>query len=208
MSAMFVKICGITSVGDARQAVAAGATALGFVFWPKSPRFVTPDLAAEIVRAVPPGVETVGVFVDAPIDSIIATVERVGLTTVQLHGDEPAAYATALKRPVLRAVRVGADPAADEWPEGTRLLLDAIDPAVRGGTGMQVDWAGAALVARDREVVLAGGLTPDNVGAAIERVRPWGVDVSSGVEQAPGVKDPDKVARFVANATRAYEACR
>jgi phosphoribosylanthranilate isomerase len=205
---MFVKICGITSVADARQAIDAGATAIGFVFWPQSPRFVTPERAADIARALPSGIDTVGVFVDAPIETVLETVDRVGLTTVQLHGDEAASYIRAMNRPVLRAVRIGDVAAAEEWPEGTRLLIDAIDPTARGGTGVQADWDGAALVARSREVILAGGLTPDNVGAAIEKVRPWGVDVSSGVEQAPGVKDPDKVARFVANATRAYEECR
>jgi phosphoribosylanthranilate isomerase len=206
--AMFVKICGITSVEDASHAVAAGATALGFVFWPKSPRFVTPECAADIARAVPPGVDTVGVFVDAPIERVNETVERVGLSIVQLHGEEPAEYARAVRCPVLRAVRVGDIASVEGWPAPVRLLIDAIDPEARGGTGARVDWDRAAAVARTRDVVLAGGLTPENVGEAIEKVRPWGVDVSSGVEQAPGVKDPDKVTRFVANATRAYEACR
>jgi phosphoribosylanthranilate isomerase len=148
------------------------------------------------------------VFVDAPIEAVNETAERVGLTMVQLHGDEPAEYARAVRRPVLRAVRAGDAESAKGWPDGTRLLIDAIDPQARGGTGTRVDWDRAAILARGGEVVLAGGLTPDNVGEAIEKVRPWGVDVSSGVEQAPGVKDPEKVTRFVTNATRAYEACR
>ena len=205
---MFVKICGVTSVEDAAHAVAAGATALGFVFWSKSPRFVSPERAVGIVRELPAGVDAVGVFVDASIETVNATAEQVGLTKVQLHGGESPAYAFAVRCPVLRAVDLDAAGSMSGWPASTRLLIDAIDPEARGGTGARVDWDRAAVVARDREVVLAGGLTPENVAEAIERVRPWGVDVSSGVERAPGVKDPDKVTRFVANATRAYEACR
>ena len=204
---MFIKICGITRLTDALHAVQQGADALGFVFWPRSPRYITPGRAAEIIAELPGPIEKVGVFVDESIESIQAAVARAGLTTVQLHGDEPPAYAAALGLPILRALRVE-ELAGTAWPPETTFLLDAIDPAARGGTGAVVDWAGAAVAARERRVVLAGGLTPENVGEAIARVRPFGVDVSSGVEETPGVKDFGKVTRFLANAKAAFEACQ
>ena len=203
---MFIKVCGITRLTDALHAVERGATALGFVFWPHSPRFVTPERAAEIIAELPSSIVAVGVFVNEPVDGIRDVAGRTGITTVQLHGDEPPAYAEALDWPVLRSVAL--DEAADtcgDWPAETVFLVDADDPVRRGGTGERVNWARAAEVARDWRVVLAGGLTPENVEHAIVTVRPFGVDVSSGVEQSPGVKDFDKVARFVANARRAFE---
>ena len=148
----------------------------------------------------------VGVFVNEPIDAIRAIAEQTGLTAVQLHGDEPPAYADALDWPVFRAVSVNdIAAAADAWSPDTTLLVDNIDPVRRGGTGAVVDWTQAAGVALKRRVVLAGGLTPDNVASAIRAVRPFGVDVSSGVESAPGVKDMDTVTRFIANARQAFE---
>jgi phosphoribosylanthranilate isomerase len=191
---------------DALHAVERGATALGFVFWPHSPRFVTPERAAEIIAELPSSIVAVGVFVNEPVDGIRDVAGRTGITTVQLHGDEPPAYAEALDWPVLRSVTLDeADDTCGDWPTETVFLVDAVDPVRRGGTGERVNWARAADVARDWRVVLAGGLTPDNVAHAIVTVRPFGVDVSSGVEQSPGVKDFDKVARFVANARRAFE---
>jgi phosphoribosylanthranilate isomerase len=203
---MFVKVCGITRLTDALHAVHEGATALGFVFWPHSPRYVTPERAAEIIAELPSSVTTVGVFVNEPVDGIREVVARSRITTVQLHGDEPPVYADALDWPVVRSVTV--EDAGDEcaaWPADTTFLVDAVDPVRRGGTGGRVDWERAAAVARDWRVVLAGGLTADNVASAIATVRPYGVDVSSGVEQSPGVKDFDKVARFVARARSAFE---
>jgi len=203
---MFVKVCGITRLTDALHAVQQGATALGFVFWPHSPRFVTPDRAREIIAELPSSIVTVGVFVNEPVDGIRDVVARTGITTVQLHGDEPPAYADALQWPVVRSVTVeDAGDTCSAWPAGTVFLVDAVDPVRRGGTGGRVDWKRAAALARDRRVVLAGGLTAENVAQAIAAVRPFGVDVSSGVEQSPGVKDFDKVARFVANARSAFE---
>ena len=201
-----VKICGITRLADAHHAVAEGATALGFVFWRESPRYVEPELAAQIVATLPAGVTPVGVFVNASTDTIRQTAEAAGLGVVQLHGDETPAVAEVLEPRVWRAVPVDT-PAADldAWPKGTVFLLDAKDPVRRGGTGRLVDWQLARALAMARPIVLAGGLTPDNVGEAIGAVRPFGVDVSSGVEQAPGLKDPDKVARFIANARRAFD---
>jgi phosphoribosylanthranilate isomerase len=194
----FVKVCGITRAEDARHAVQHGATALGFVFWPGSPRYIDPARAAQIIETLPPGVTSVGVFVDQPVDEIEQIVERAGVGTIQLHGDETSAHAAALGRPVLKATTIAAaETMLADWPDDTLVLLDAHDPVRRGGTGQTIDWAGAADLAARRRVVLAGGLTPDNVQEAIAVVRPYGVDVSSGVEQSPGVKDLDKMSRFL-----------
>ena len=203
---MFVKVCGITRVTDALHAVEQGATAIGFVLWPKSPRAVTVERAAEIIAELPSHVMSVGVFVNESIDGIRAIAERMRLTAVQLHGDEPPAYAEALDWPVIRAVSVGdIGEISDAWSPETVLLVDNIDPIRRGGTGAVVDWTQAAGIAQKRRVVLAGGLTPENVASAIRAVRPFGVDVSSGVESAPGVKDFGKVTLFIANARLAFE---
>jgi phosphoribosylanthranilate isomerase len=198
---MILKICGITRVEDAEHAAAHGATAVGLVFWPGSPRFVTARQAAAITAALPPGVMSVGVFVNETVDAIRRAVDEAGLTTVQLHGDEPPEYADALQIAVLRSTTIErADEAAARWGAGTTLLLDAADPVRRGGTGVRVDWARAADVARRHRIVLAGGLAPGNVEAAVAAVRPFGLDVSSGVESAPGIKDRDKVRRFLEQA--------
>jgi phosphoribosylanthranilate isomerase len=202
---MFLKVCGITRLTDALHAQQAGATALGFVFWPKSPRFIDPARAAAIIRELPSTMATVGVFVNETVDGIRDAAARSGINTVQLHGDEPPAYADAIGWPLLRSMTVGEIDGCTAWPPGTVFLLDAVDPVRRGGTGGRVDWQRAATIARDRRVVLAGGLTPANVKQAIATVRPFGVDVSSGVEEAPGVKDFAKVTAFVANARSAFE---
>ena len=198
---MFLKICGLTNAGDATHAAAAGATALGVIFAQSSPRCVSADTARDIVEAVPAQVPVVGVFVNAPLEEIVAVVAHTGIRVVQLHGDEPEQYAAALKMPLLRAA--GVDVELDSWPTAT-LLLDATSGAQRGGTGQRVDWEKAAGLASRRKTVLAGGLTPDNVAEAIAAVRPFGVDVSSGVEASPGRKDRDKVSRFLENARNAF----
>ena len=198
---MFLKICGVTNEADAAHAAAGGATALGVIFAPSSPRCVSADTARDIVEAVPVHVPVVGVFVNAPLEEIVAVVAHTGIRVVQLHGDEPERYAAALKMPLLRAA--GVEVELDSWPTAT-LLLDATSGAQRGGTGQRVDWEKAAAVASRRKTVLAGGLTPDNVAEAIAAVRPFGVDVSSGVEASPGRKDRDKVSRFLANAREAF----
>lgn len=201
---MFLKICGITSLDAAAHAVDQGATALGFVLWPRSPRYVARDAVARIVAQLPATITTVGVFVNESSDEIARTMERANLTAVQLHGDEPATYAQDLAWPILKSVTLAtATEVAAAWSDDTTLLLDAADSERRGGTGQQVDWAAAATLARARRIVLAGGLTPANVAEAIAAVRPYGVDVSSGVEDAPGVKNPEKVARFLAAARKA-----
>jgi phosphoribosylanthranilate isomerase len=203
---MIAKVCGITRLTDALHAVQHGATAVGFVFWPKSPRYIEPSRAAEIIAELPDTVTSVGVFVNQPVDEIQRIAAATGITAIQLHGDEPAAYAEALGWPIWRAVAVN-DADEDklaEWPSSTTFLLDAHDPVLRGGTGRTIEWTQAARLASQRRIVLAGGLNPDNVQEAIVSVRPFGVDVSSGVEEAPGVKDLDKVARFLENARAAF----
>ena len=181
---MFIKICGITRLTDALYAVDRGATALGFVFWPRSPRHVAPERAAEIVAGLPSTLMTVGVFVNETIDRVRNVVAQARINAVQLHGDEPPAFGAALEWPLLRSVTLADAPdVAAAWPRETTLLLDATDRLRRGGTGTMVDWPRAADLARQRRVVLAGGLTPENVAAAITTVRPFGVDVSSGVEE-------------------------
>ena len=203
---MLIKVCGITRAEDAAAAVAAGATALGFVFWPSSPRFVPPAQAATIARTVPASVLKVGVFVDADRGHIQDVAAAVGLDVIQLHGGESRDAAGALTLPVWKAFGVDDGAEITSWPSDMMVLLDAIDPRAKGGTGRTVDWAAAAEFARQRAVVLAGGLTPENVGEAIARVHPRGVDVSSGVEQAPGIKDHEKVRRFVAAARAGFDA--
>jgi len=191
----FVKICGITRAEDARAAIAEGADALGFVFWPKSPRYIDPAVAMRIIRVMPPSTAAIGVFVNQPADEVNRIAEQAGLAFVQLHGEETGEYVQKMTRPVVKAIAVGSGPvpAMSTWPSDVRILLDVHDPIRRGGTGHVIDWVAASDIARDREVILAGGLTPENVGDAIERVRPWGIDVSSGVEAEPGIKDHGRI---------------
>jgi phosphoribosylanthranilate isomerase len=195
-----IKVCGITRSDDAGRAVELGVDALGFVFWPGSPRCVSLRQAARIAGALPPFVATVGVFVNQPLDEIRTVAAGVGLSAIQLHGDEsPDAWASVPGR-CIRAVGVGAgfDAAAvASWPAEIWPLLDAHDPARRGGTGRAVDWDIAAEVSRTRRMILSGGLDASNIGDAIARVRPFAVDVASGVEREPGVKDPDRLRAFV-----------
>ena len=204
-SAPILKICGMTRVGDALHAVREGATAIGFVFWKGSPRYIEPDRAAEIAAALPATVTTVGVFVNEPVEAIRETARVAGLRMVQLHGEETPAYVERIDQPVMRAVTLDTMVETTKtWPADTTLLLDSTDPSRHGAGRAAVDWPRAAVITRGRRVVLAGGLTPDNIEEAIVTVRPIGVDVASGVESAPGVKDLDKVARFLANAQAAF----
>ena len=192
---MLVKICGITRADDAAAAVDAGAAAIGFVFWPESPRFVDPYRARAIAATLPPFVTAVGVFVNQPVEYVRRVASLVRLGAVQLHGDELPEYAAGLSVPIVKAISVGTDedgPIA-LWPSQTLLLLDVHDPVKRGGTGRTIDWGAAAAIAATRRVILAGGLTPENAADAVARVRPYGIDVSSGVERAPGVKDHQRV---------------
>jgi phosphoribosylanthranilate isomerase len=204
---VLIKICGLTRPDDARRAVEAGATAIGVVFWSGSPRAVTLAQAEAVAAAVGADVLTVGVFVDATREEIDRVMRRVPLGAAQLHGHESPAFVETLPWPVIKAVAVpavGSLPDLSPWA-GVRVLLDTHDPERRGGTGRMVDWARAAALAATRPVILAGGLSPDNVAEAVTRVRPAGIDVSSGVEQSPGVKDAARVRAFI-EAVREVEA--
>lgn len=195
-----IKVCGVTRPDDAQLAVALGVDALGFVFWPRSARYVTSAQAAAIASALPPMVCRVGVFVDQPVEQIRRIAAEVGLSVVQLHGDEPPDCWGLVPGVCIKAVGVNAsaDPGAiAAWPEGVYPLVDALDPVKRGGTGRPADWTVAAAIARVRPTVLAGGLDAANVGDAIARVRPYAVDVSSGVERSPGIKDSNRLRAFV-----------
>jgi phosphoribosylanthranilate isomerase len=204
MDRMRVKICGITRPEDAELAASLGAWALGFILWPQSKRPADPAVAAGIARALRRRVELVGVFVNPTLDEVVQAAETIGLTYVQLHGDEGPAFCTAVAERtgtrVIKALRIGsgADIRAAERYHTDLHLLDAAAGAAYGGTGRTWDWD---LVARRHSkvpLVLSGGLTPDNVAEAVAAVRPWAVDVSSGVESAPGIKDPAKLAAFFA----------
>ena len=207
-----VKICGLTNAADATAAIAAGADLLGFVFYSKSPRFITPQRAAEIVSALPrvdATFRTVGLFVNASLDEIQHARKISGVDLVQLHGDEPPHLLELLDGAAYKVLRPRSidEAAADaEWyaelgpKSGPQLLLDTHHPNLFGGTGHVGDWSIAAALAPQYKILLAGGLTPDNVARAVRQVLPWGVDVSSGVEMAPGQKDHAKMQQFVREA--------
>ena len=200
-----IKICGMTSVEDALTAVEAGADAIGLIFWAGSRRAVGVERAQEITRALPPLVSTVGVFVDETPDRVRTVADAVGLSGVQLHGDEMVADWARFPRPVLKALSIDGY-ATSPWKAArAAILVDAHDPVMVGGTGRTIDWQAAREIAATRPLVLAGGLTPENVAEAIALVAPWGVDVASGVEKAPGVKDAARVRAFV-EAVRAADA--
>ena len=190
-----IKICGITRLEDAQAALREGANAVGFVFWPKSPRCIDVERARAIVAELPRDVLSVGVFVDQPADGVNELATRVGLSAVQLHGQENHDYVRLMSRPVIKAVAIDGDrlPDVSAWQPDVMILLDVHDPVRKGGTGKTIDWAAAASIAVRRKILLAGGLTPENVSEAIARVRPYGIDVSSGVEQSPGIKDHARI---------------
>jgi phosphoribosylanthranilate isomerase len=218
-----VKICGITNLDDARMAVRAGADALGFIFVENTPRFVTPEHVAPIVRALPPFVTPVGVFWDHPSGHIKAVVEACGLRAIQLHGDEKPEDCDGYAVPVIKTVKMPPASTIEGLPEyqGVSKLARAlpflkhaaavlIDSEARWSEGQSrdpVEWSMVRLMSQSPPfglpVILSGGLSPDNVARAVQVVQPYAVDVNSGVESSPGRKDPDKVRRFVAEATRA-----
>lgn len=197
-----IKICGITNLEDALVAIDAGADALGFVFHPRSPRHVFPEQAAAIIRHLPPFVQTVGLFVDETVETVNQTADQCGLDVVQLHGDESPAFCGSVRRRVIKAFRVKDVTSLDPMKEYrvSAFLLDAWSPSAHGGTGQTFNWEVAACAAHSGRIILAGGLTSDNVADAIRQVRPYGVDVSSGVEASAGKKDTDKVREFIRNA--------
>jgi phosphoribosylanthranilate isomerase len=196
-----VKICGITRLEDALRAASLGADALGFNLWPGSKRYLEPEAARAIVERLPPFVSAVGLFVNQPREEVVATARRAGVTALQLHGDETPEECAGHALPVLKALRIaGRESLAGLGRYRVQgFVLDA-PSAGFGGSGATFDWTLAREAALQATVVLAGGLTPANVAEAVRAVRPWGVDVASGVEVTPGVKDPDALASFIARA--------
>lgn len=231
-----IKICGIKTIPDALAAIEAGADLLGFNFYPKSLRYITPEACVEIasvLREKHPSVTLVGVFVNSSADEIRATLQTAHLHLAQLHGDEGPEMLAELGDLAFKAIRLPqatTNPfesvypflSADKHPftrsaagnplttsvhplpsvDNPALLVDASVPGIYGGSGVTADWSAAAELAKQIPLLLAGGLTPENVAEAIARVQPWGVDTASGVESAPGVKDPAKMQAFVKAARR------
>lgn len=207
MARVKVKICGITNSRDAKRAAKAGADLLGFNFYPGSPRYVAPAKARRIVRRLPRRIVTVGVFQGESERNVRDIARKVGLRYLQLHGDEPPAMVTRLGRswPVIKAVRVGKSfrPAQlRRYKMASALLLDGFDRRLRGGTGKAFNWKFARQAQRYGRIIVAGGLTPENVGEAVRAGRPYAVDVASGVESAPGKKDEARMKAFVSAVRR------
>lgn len=202
------KICGITRVPDALAAAQAGADAIGLVFYPGSPRCVEFEEARTIVQALPPFVAAVGLFKDQPAEAVAAVLVSVPLALLQFHGQEDAAFCRQFGKPYLKAIAMGQTGTSEEirdncaaYPDAAALLFDSHAPGASGGSGATFDWA--QLPTLSRPWILAGGLTPQNVAAAIRATRPYGVDVSSGVESAPGIKDAAKLQHFITEVQRA-----
>jgi phosphoribosylanthranilate isomerase len=195
-----VKICGITCREDAVAAVEAGADALGFVFVPGTPRCVPPEVAEGIVGVLPPFITPVGVFMNQPLEEVVRIAARCGLQAIQLHGDEPEAYSRRIPLRVIKAVRVRDAESLRILPTypAHAFLLDAFVEGQPGGTGTPIAWELAVQAKGHAPIILSGGLRPETVGPAVRRVRPYGVDVSSGVEVSPGRKDHQKVREFIA----------
>jgi phosphoribosylanthranilate isomerase len=202
-----IKICGITRYGDAKAAEGLGVDALGFVFYPKSPRYIAPQDAAAIIKQLPPFVSRVGIFVDEEIDEVVTVARATGIDTVQLHGTESPRYCSKIPLPVIKAFSI--EPSSDISLLGrydvAAFLLDTWSSRLRGGTGKTFDWsiARSACLRYDR-VILAGGLNPTNLEEALETVQPYGIDISSGVEIKPGIKNPRKM-RDAVQIVRAWE---
>lgn len=195
-----VKICGITCLEDAQQAIKAGADALGFVFYPPSPRYVEPHVAAEIIAAIPPFVTCVGLFVDAPAEQVAAIAERCQLDLLQFHGAETEADCKRHHRPYIKALRIRPEmdvaAAVAAYPSARAMLLDSYVKGVPGGTGESFNWQLIPEALRPK-IILAGGLEVENVASAVEQVAPYAVDVSGGVEREKGRKCPQKVQEFI-----------
>jgi phosphoribosylanthranilate isomerase len=195
-----VKICGITRAGDAASAVSAGVDAIGLVFYPQSPRYVAAHEAARVVSGIGPFVTVTGLFVDADPVEISAVLSQVPLALLQFHGSERNADCVRFGLPFIKSIAMRPDTDClrlmDEYPDASGFLLDTWQPDLRGGSGRAFDWE---LVPKglDRPVILAGGLAPENVAEAIRRVRPYAVDVSSGVESAPGIKSAERIRAFL-----------
>ena len=202
-----IKICGITNIEDAVTAIGYGADALGFVFFPKSPRNITPETARSIVQSLPPFITAVGVFVDEDVSNIEKTVSYVGLNAVQLHGSEPPESCN-LSRKVIKAIRIKGlsdVESLNSYKNVSAYLLDTYSPHAHGGTGHVFNWEVAVDAKKFGRIILAGGLTPENIVEAVKMVQPYGVDVSSGVEgSCKGKKDHNKLKLFIERAKSAF----
>lgn len=203
-----VKICGITRIEDGLAAAAAGADAIGLVF-AESPRRLTAEPARAIAAALPPFVKVVGLFVDVPAEAVYAVLGRVPLDLLQFHGRETPEYCRQFGRPYIKTIHIKEDmdavAVAGRYPDAAGILFDAFHPQVAGGGGVAFDWSRVPQ-GLGKPVILAGGLTPDNVAAAVRTVRPYAVDVSSGVESSKGIKDAAKIAAFIRNAAAGSES--
>lgn len=202
-----IKVCGMRELTEVAHVVAAGVDAVGFIFVESSPRNIDPEKAREIVKSLPPFVDAVGVFVDTEAAEVNEIVNYCGLTMVQLHGQESPEYCGEINCRVMKAFRVGPDSKAEDLApyqgKVCAFLLDTYSEKMAGGTGRVFDWKLIKKISPPGPIVLAGGLTPENVGEAIRQVRPFGVDLNSGVEFEPGRKDPDKVEQAVAQVAAA-----
>lgn len=203
-----VKICGITKMEDAKLATELGAYAIGFNFYENSPRCITPFAATDIIRRLPPFIATVGIFVNWSHAPVVALCKALRLSVAQLHGDETPTVVEAVARrlPVIKALPIGQGTAAPDFSRyrsASAFLLDSLSAGQYGGTGTTGNWHLARVAAQTQRIILAGGLTPENVGEAIRIVRPYAVDVASGVELRPGKKDPAKLRSFFDEVGRA-----
>ena len=203
---VWIKVCGITNEQDARAAAQFGTDALGFIFAP-SPRRISPEKARRIIKALPPLVQTVGVFVDQDLGEVSSVAEMCGLDILQFHGSESAEYCRRFNQRVIKAVRLRSSQDLKDLAkyDGVvqALLLDTYLPDKVGGTGMTFNWQWAVEARKYGRIILAGGLSPENVAAAISMVKPYGVDASSSLEQSPGVKDHEKMMQFIEEVRRA-----
>ena len=204
-----IKVCGITEPEDARIAVAAGADGLGFIFVPQSPRHIDPDMVRKITRELPPLVDAVGVFVDEEMEVVEEIMQYCCLSFIQLHGSETPDYCEKISCRVMKSFSIGQATKSEDFAPYAEavsgFLLDTFHKDMAGGTGQTFDWQLLEHIKPPGPIVLAGGLTPDNVGDAIRQVKPFAVDVNSGVEYQPGRKDPDKLRSFVQAVRKADE---
>ena len=207
---MKVKICGITNREDALLAVDLGADALGFIFVSSSPRYIQPTIASNIIKELPPFITTVGVFVDPSEEEISSVIQQSGITSVQLHGNESPQFCTKMQITVIKAFRVDKNFQVSGLSkyEVSSFLLDTYVEGSLGGTGKTFDWKTAIEAKKIGKIILAGGLHPENIVEAIQVVQPYAVDVNSGVEQAPGRKDREKLVRLFKNIQKAQETLK
>lgn len=200
-----IKICGITNRDDALEAAELGADALGFNFYPESPRFISPEKAAEIIFQLPPFITPVGIFVNETEERVREVQAKSGIQVLQFHGDESPEFCERFESRVIKAIRVKDRESLHSIVhyKVTAMLLDSYVDGLQGGTGKTFDWDLARNAAILRRIILAGGLTPENVAAAVKKVKPYGVDVAGGVEKEKGVKDFDKMKKFITEVRKA-----